>query len=101
MYSYCVMPFRHLRRLPTLAQSMTAWGLLISANELYDEVNKMVVGGSTGYCFYTAIGKTWQCVWTKTLVDGQISVKGLFLGAKDSVLAVTGVPENMPPAVVR
>jgi hypothetical protein len=47
------------------------------ANELYDEDNKKVVRVDTGYCFHTAIGKSWQCVWAKTLVDSQISARPL------------------------
>ena len=35
-------------------------------------------------------GKSWECFWTLTLADGQITVEGPFLDAGDSVVAVTG-----------
>ena len=43
-----------------------------------------------GWCIRTAVGKAWECFWTPTLDDGQITVKGPFLDGSDSVLAVTG-----------
>jgi allene oxide cyclase len=35
-------------------------------------------------------GKAWECFWTLSLADGQITVQGPFLDGGDSVLAVTG-----------
>ena len=74
----------------TGAKDDSVGDILTFANEIYDEANKKVVGGDTGYCFRTAVGKSWECAWTNTLADGQINVAGPFLDGKDSVLAVTG-----------
>ena len=74
----------------TGAKDDSVGDILTFANEIYDEANKKVVGSNTGYCFRTAVGKSWECAWTNTLADGQINVAGPFLDGKDSVLAVTG-----------
>ena len=64
--------------------------ILTFANELFDKDNKIKVGDDSGYCFRTIAGKAWECAWTNTLADGQITVQGSFLDGKDSVLAITG-----------
>ena len=74
----------------TGAKDDSVGDILTFANEIYDEANKKVVGDDTGYCFRTAVGKSWECAWTNTLADGQINVAGPFLDGKDSVLAVIG-----------
>ena len=74
----------------TGAKDDSVGDILTFANEIYDEANKKVVGSNTGYCFRTAVGKSWECAWTNTLADGQINVAGPFLDGKDSVLSVTG-----------
>jgi len=74
----------------TGAKDDSVGDILTFANEIYDEANKKVVGGDTGYCFRTAVGKSWECAWTNTLADGQINVAGPFFDGKDSVLAVVG-----------
>ena len=74
----------------TGAKDDSVGDILTFANEIDDEANTKVVGSSTGYCFRTAVGKSWECSWTNTLADGQIIVAGPFLDGKDSVLAVIG-----------
>src|SRR6185295_19790110 len=64
--------------------------LLTFANEIYDATNKTKVGDDNGYCIRTVVGKAWECFWTLSLADGQITVEGPFLDAGDSDLAVTG-----------
>lgn len=64
--------------------------ILTFANEVYDENNEAQVGTDNGYCFRTEAGAAWECAWTVTLEDGQITVQGPFLDAGDSVLAITG-----------
>ncbi|HEX9905986.1 MAG TPA: allene oxide cyclase family protein [Propylenella sp.] len=64
--------------------------LLTFANEVYDAMNAAKVGTNNGWCIRTAVGQAWECFWTLTLSDGQITVEGPFLDAGDSVLAVTG-----------
>jgi len=60
------------------------------ANEVFDENNSAKVGTDNGSCVRTAAGAAWECVWTLTLSDGQITVEGPFFDASDSMLAITG-----------
>jgi allene oxide cyclase len=64
--------------------------ILTFANDLYDETNTTKVGTDNGWCVRTAVGVAWECFWTASLADGQITVEGPFLDAGDSVLAITG-----------
>ena len=64
--------------------------ILTFANEVYDENNEAQVGTDNGYCFRTEAGAAWECAWTVTLDDGQITVQGPFYDAGDSMLAITG-----------
>jgi Allene oxide cyclase len=68
----------------------SAGDLLTFANELYDESNAKKMGTDNGWCIRTVAGKAWECFWTLSLADGQITVQGPFLDAGDSVLAITG-----------
>ncbi|HEX6118868.1 MAG TPA: allene oxide cyclase family protein [Dongiaceae bacterium] len=72
------------------AKGDSAGDLLTFANPIYDEANAKEVGSDNGWCIRTAPGRAWECFWTLTLADGQITVEGPFLDAGDSVLAVTG-----------
>jgi Allene oxide cyclase len=64
--------------------------ILTFANSVFDEANKDQVGTDNGWCVRTVAGVAWECFWTLTLKDGQITVEGPYLDAGDSVLAVTG-----------
>jgi hypothetical protein len=68
----------------------TAGDILTFANEIFDQDNKASVGSDNGWCVRTVPGKAWECFWTATFKDGQITVEGPFLDAGDSVLAITG-----------
>lgn len=74
----------------TGAKGDTVGDVLTFANPVFDHANKTQVGTDQGYCVRTAVGKSWECMWTLTLKDGQITVEGPFLDAGDSVLAITG-----------
>ncbi len=74
----------------TGAKGDSAGDLLTFANEVFDEKDAKKVGGDTGWCIRTVAGKSWECFWTLSLADGQITVEGPFLDAGDSVMAVTG-----------
>jgi hypothetical protein len=76
--------------LDTGAQGDSAGDILTFANEVFDEANKTKAGDNNGWCIRTVPGKAWECFWTLTLAEGQITVEGPFLDGKDSVLAVTG-----------
>ena len=60
------------------------------ANEVYDANNQSKVGSDNGQCTRTAVGAAWECIWTLTLKDGQITVEGPFYDTSDSTLAITG-----------
>jgi hypothetical protein len=60
------------------------------ANEVFDEGNQTKVGTDNGSCVRTAAGTAWECIWTLSLSDGQLTVEGPFLDAGDSTLAITG-----------
>lgn len=68
----------------------TVGDILTFANEVYDEANAKMLGTDNGWCVRTIVGKAWECFWTMSLADGQITVEGPFLDAGDSTLAVTG-----------
>jgi allene oxide cyclase len=72
------------------AKDDSAGDLLTFANEIYDAENAKLLGTNNGWCIRTVVGKAWECFWTLSLADGQITVQGPFLDAGDSVLAVTG-----------
>jgi hypothetical protein len=68
----------------------SAGDLLTFANQIYDEANAKELGYDNGWCIRTVPGKAWECFWTLSLADGQVTVEGPFLDSGDSVLAVTG-----------
>lgn len=72
------------------AKDDSAGDLLTFANDIYDAGNANKLGDDNGWCIRTVAGKAWECFWTLSLADGQITVQGPFLDAGDSVLAVTG-----------
>ena len=72
------------------AKGDSAGDVLTFANPIYDAKNEKELGSDNGWCMRTVAGKAWECFWTLSLADGQITVEGPFLDGKDSVLAVTG-----------
>jgi allene oxide cyclase len=72
------------------AKNDSAGDVLTFANPIFDAKNEKQVGTDNGWCIRTVAGKAWECFWTLSLDDGQITVEGPFLDGKDSVLAVTG-----------
>ena len=74
----------------TGASGDSAGDILTFANEVYDEANAQSIGSDNGWCVRTVVGKAWECFWTNSLKDGQITVEGPFLDAGPSTLAITG-----------
>jgi allene oxide cyclase len=64
--------------------------ILTWANPVFDAANKVQVGTDQGFCIRVLVGKSWECIWTTTLKDGQITVEGPFKDEGDSLFAVTG-----------
>jgi allene oxide cyclase len=60
------------------------------ANPVYDADNQDQVGTDNGQCIRTDPGKAFECVWTLTLDEGQLTVEGPFYDTEDSTLAITG-----------
>jgi allene oxide cyclase len=59
-------------------------------NAVYDASDTTIAGTSAGQCVRTVPGVSWECMWTTSLENGQITVEGPFLDAGDSTLAITG-----------
>ena len=74
----------------TGAKGDSSGDLLTFSNEVFDAQDKEKVGTDSGWCIRIVAGKSWECFWTLSIADGQITVEGPFLDAGDSVLAVTG-----------
>ena len=74
----------------TGAKGDSVGDVLTFANEVYDAANKNRIGTDQGFCLRTEVGKSWECAWTLTLADGQITVEGPFSDKGDSKLAITG-----------
>jgi hypothetical protein len=72
------------------AKGDSAGDILTFANDIFDKDNAKKVGSDNGWCARTVAGKAWECIWTVTLDDGQITVEGPYYDTADSVLAVTG-----------
>lgn len=70
--------------------------ILTFNNEVLE--NGQSVGRDNGWCVRTVVGKTWECTWTTTLSDGQITVQGPFNDLGDSVFVVTGGTGNFAGA---
>ena len=63
---------------------------LAFGNTIYDAANATAIGSDGGQCVRTVPGVSWECAWTTSLKNGQITVEGPFLDAGDSTLAITG-----------
>jgi allene oxide cyclase len=64
--------------------------LLTWANLVYDADNKVKLGSDQGFCVRVVVNKSWECVWTTILKDGQITVEGPFADTGDSLFVITG-----------
>jgi allene oxide cyclase len=74
----------------TGAKGDSAGDVLTFANPVFDKANKTQLGTDQGFCVRTVVGKAWECMWTTSLKDGQLTIEGPFLDAGDSVVAITG-----------
>ncbi len=74
--------------------------ILTFHNDVYDETDTNKVGALQGQCVRESPKEgTWECWWTTTLADGQITIEGPYLDASNTVLAAvtggTGLYENV------
>jgi hypothetical protein len=79
-----------VRHIGPAKEEDSAGDVLTFANPVFNAENTKQVGTDNGQCLRTAPGKAWECIWTVTLDEGQITVEGPFYDGKDSVLAITG-----------
>ena len=73
--------------------------ILTFHNHVYDETDTARVGTDQGQCVRESPkAGTWECWWTTSLADGQVTIEGPFLDATNSVFAAvtggTGLYEN-------
>jgi hypothetical protein len=78
----------HTTDLPPKGDS--AGDLLTFANPVFMNDDRTQMGTDQGYCIRVEVGKSWECLWTLRLKDGQITVQGPFDDAGDTDLTVTG-----------
>ena len=64
--------------------------LLTFANPVFDATNKTQIGTDQGYCVRIVVGKSWECIWTLMLKEGQITLEGPFYDSGDSTFVITG-----------
>jgi len=66
--------------------------ILTFHNDVYDETDATKVGTDQGQCTrMSPKDGTWECWWTTSLPDGQVTIEGPYLDASNTVLAaVTG-----------
>jgi len=79
-----------VRHIGPAGEEDSAGDVLAFANPVFDAENKKQVGTDNGQCIRTAPGKAWECIWTVSLDEGQMTVEGPFYDGKDSELAITG-----------
>lgn len=72
--------------------------VLAFANPVFNASDAKQVGTDNGQCVRTAVGKSWECIWTVFLSGGQLTVEGPFFDAKDSTLAITGGTDDYKDA---
>ncbi len=73
--------------------------ILTFHNNLYDATDTSQVGTDQGQCVRESPkAGTWECWWTTSLANGQITIEGPYLDASNTVLAAvtggTGLYEN-------
>ena len=65
--------------------------ILTFHNNLYDEIDATKVGTLQGQCVRESPrAGTWECWWTMSLADGQVTVEGPFSDTSNTAFAVTG-----------
>ena len=69
----------------------SAGDILTFHNNVFDANDSSRVGRNQGQCVREdPRAGTWECWWTTSLADGQITVEGPFADTHDTTFAVTG-----------
>ena len=87
-----------VRHIGPAKEEDSAGDILAFANPVFESENKKQVGSDNGSCVRTAAGKAWECFWTVTLDEGQITVEGPFYDGRDSTLAIIGGTDEFKDA---
>ena len=72
------------------AKGDSSGDLLTFANTAFDSADRTQLGVTEGHCVRIVPGKSWECSFTLTLNDGQLSVTGPYFDGNDSTMAVIG-----------
>jgi allene oxide cyclase len=64
--------------------------LLTFANPVFDQSNRVQVGTDQGFCVRAVVGKSWECNWTVTFKEGQITVEGPYHDSGESLFSIIG-----------
>ena len=64
--------------------------VLTFSNPIFNATNESRIGSDQGFCVRLIPGKSYECIWTLLLANGQITVEGPFYDAGDTDLAITG-----------
>ncbi|TGD90764.1 Allene oxide cyclase [Mycolicibacterium sp. CH28] len=64
--------------------------ILTFSNEVFDAGNVDRIGTSQGSCVRTVVAVKWECTWSVSLADGQITLQGPYYDSGASTFAVTG-----------
>ncbi len=78
----------HTTDLPPKGDS--AGDLLTFANPVFTSDDRTQIGRDQGYCVRVEVGRSWECLWTLRLKDGEITVQGPFDDSGDTDLTITG-----------
>jgi hypothetical protein len=64
--------------------------ILTYDNRVEEVAGRKQVGHETGFCIRTVAGKSWECLFTVIMPDGQMTLHGPWLDQGTSVFSVTG-----------
>jgi hypothetical protein len=78
----------HTTDLPPKGDS--AGDLLTFANPIFTSDDRTQIGRDQGYCVRVEVARSWECLWTLRLKEGQITVQGPFDDSGDTDLTITG-----------
>jgi allene oxide cyclase len=64
--------------------------ILTYDNRVEEVGGKKLVGHEQGFCIRVVAGKSWECLFTIVMPDGQMTLHGPWLDKGTSVFSVTG-----------
>ena len=64
--------------------------ILTFSNDVFDAANSNRIGSSQGSCVRMVVAVKWECGWSVTLDQGQLTLQGAYFDSGSSAFAVTG-----------